>query len=70
MMTTRASETETDDWTAGLDGNRLFEDHELPGNKDKRLAMSGRGVYAMPGVSETEPLPASSGREGKTTQAD
>jgi hypothetical protein len=27
-------------WTAGLPENRLFEDHELPLNKDKRYAMS------------------------------
>ena len=28
------------DWTAGLPANRLFEDHELPLNKDTRYAMS------------------------------
>lgn len=28
------------DWTVGLPINRLFEDHELPLNKDARYAMS------------------------------
>lgn len=27
-------------WTAGLPANRLFQDHELPLNKDARYAMS------------------------------
>jgi hypothetical protein len=27
-------------WTEGLPENRLFENHELPLNKDKRYAMS------------------------------
>jgi len=33
-------------WTEGLPESRLLEDHELPGNKDKALAL-----YGIPGLT-------------------
>jgi hypothetical protein len=46
------------DWTAGLPVNRLFEDHELPTNKDKRYAMSVSPDLLLDSSGEFIPLRA------------
>lgn len=46
------------DWTAGLPNNRLFQDHELPLNKDARYAMSVSPDLLLDSYGEFIPLRA------------
>lgn len=46
------------DWTAGLPINRLFQEHELPLNKDTRYAMSVSPDLLLDSTGEFIPLRA------------
>ena len=50
-------------WTVGLPVNRLFEDHELPNNKDKRYAMSVSLDLLLDSSGEFIPLRAQAATE-------
>lgn len=61
------------DWTAGLPVNRLFEDHELPLNKDAKYTMSvspdllldSSGQFTLLRVQTTTEFPNSLRSRGK-----
>ena len=51
------------DWTAGLPINRLFQEHELPLNKDTRYAMSVSPDLLLDSTGEFIPLRAQAATE-------